>query len=127
MAAIGASNETKIIASGFIPPPWRPPPTRPENIAIRAMLVTTAARAPATHEIRMSRLYTCDSSWPSTARSSRSSRICRMPVVQHTAALRGLRPVAKALGLAVSLMYSCGMGWWAAVDNSRTMAWICGA
>ena len=79
-------------------------------MAILARAVITDARAPATHEIRMSRLYTWDSSWPSTARSSRSSRIPRMPVVQHTAALRGLRPVANALGAAVSLMYSRGIG-----------------
>ncbi|SHW90828.1 Uncharacterised protein [Mycobacteroides abscessus subsp. abscessus] len=70
----------------------------------------TAARAPATLEIRMSRLYTCESSCPSTARSSRSLSKSSMPVVQHTAALRGLRPVAKALGALVSLMYNRGMG-----------------
>ena len=33
-----------------------------------------------------------------------------MPVVQQTAALRGLRPVANAFGFAVSLMYSRGIG-----------------
>jgi len=50
----------------------------------------------------------------------------RIPVVQHTAALRGLRPVAKALGAAVSLMYSCGMGWRAVVASSRTMRYMAG-
>ena len=52
----------------------------------------------------MSRLYTCESSCPSTARSSRSSSSSRIPVVQHTAALRGLRPVANAFGALVGLM-----------------------
>ena len=73
-------------------------------------MVMTAAIAPATLEMRMSRLYTWDSSWPSTARSSRSLRSCRMPVVQHTAALRGLRPVANALGAMVGETYSRGIG-----------------
>ena len=45
-----------------------------------------------------------------------------MPVVQQTAALRGFRPVAKALGLSVLLMYKRGIGWWAVVANSRTIA-----
>ena len=44
-----------------------------------------------------------------------------MPSVQHTAALRGLRPVAKALGASVGEMYSRGMGWRACVESSRTM------
>jgi hypothetical protein len=47
--------------------------------------------------------------------------------VQHTAALRGLRPVAKAFGAAVSLMYSRGIGWRAVVASSRTMRYITGA
>ena len=50
-------------------------------------------------EVRMSWLYTCISSWPSTPRSSRALRICRMPRAQQTAACRSLRPVAKAFGL----------------------------
>ena len=50
-----------------------------------------------------------------------------MPVVQHTAALRGLRPVAKAFGAAVSLMYSRGIGWRAVVASSRTILYIAGA
>lgn len=44
-----------------------------------------------------------------------------MPSVQHTAALRGLRPVAKALGASVGEMYRRGIGWRACVDSSRTM------
>ena len=50
-----------------------------------------------------------------------------MPEVQHTAALRGLRPVANALGAAVSLMYSRGIGWCAVLANSRTILYISGA
>ena len=65
------------------------------------MNVIALATAAATEAVRMSRLYTCMSSWPSTPRSSRSSSSCRMPSVAQTAALRGLRPVAKALGAAV--------------------------
>ena len=44
-----------------------------------------------------------------------------MPSVQQTAALRGLRPVAKALGAWVGEMYRRGIGWRAAVESSRTM------
>ncbi|PQM46374.1 hypothetical protein C1Y40_03453 [Mycobacterium talmoniae] len=51
----------------------------------------------------------------------------RIPVVQHTAALRGLRPVANALGALVSLMYSRGIGWCAVVASSRTIRYIAGA
>ena len=61
------------------------------------------ASAPATLEIRMSRLYTWDSSWPRTARSSRSVSMPTMPSVTHTAACCGLRPVANAFGCAVGL------------------------
>src|SRR5262249_52142580 len=44
----------------------------------------------------------------------------------QTAALRGLRPVAKALGWAVGEMYRRGMGWLALADSSRTMAYSWG-
>ena len=50
-----------------------------------------------------------------------------MPSVQQTAALRGLRPVAKALGAWVGEMYRRGMGWLAFVESSRTMRYITGA
>ena len=49
-----------------------------------------------------------------------------MPSVQQTAALRGLRPVAKAFGASVGEMYSRGIGWWAFVESSRTMRYIAG-
>ena len=49
-----------------------------------------------------------------------------MPSVQQTAALRGLRPVANALGWLVGLMYSRGIGWWARLDSSRTIAYSIG-
>ncbi len=62
------------------------------------------AMAEAIADVRMSWLYTCMSSWPSTPRISRSLSICRMPCVQQTAAWRSLRPVAKALGLIVGAM-----------------------
>ena len=39
----------------------------------------------------MSRLYTCESSWPNTARSSRSLRICR---IARRAAHRGVARIA---------------------------------
>ena len=49
-----------------------------------------------------------------------------MPSVAHTAACRGLRPVANALGCAVGETYSRGIGWRAEVASSRTMRYIAG-
>jgi hypothetical protein len=49
-----------------------------------------------------------------------------MPSVQQTAALRGLRPVAKAFGAWVGETYSRGIGWRDAVESSRTMRYIVG-
>ena len=44
-----------------------------------------------------------------------------MPWVTATAAWLGLRPVAKALGWASGLTYSCGMGMPSAWVSSRTI------
>ncbi len=104
VAAMGPRRATSSMASGFGPLPSRFPPNAPANIAKFARPLMIDAIAPAIELIRMSRLYTCDSSCPSTARNSRSSRICRMPVVQQTAAFFGLRPVAKAFGDSVGEM-----------------------
>ena len=49
---------------------------------------------------RVSRFFTCDSSWARTPSSSRRSIIWVIPEVTATAAWLGLRPVAKALGCA---------------------------
>ena len=68
-----------------------------------ARKVMTVASAAATELMRMSRLPTWASSWPSTPRSSRSSSSSRMPSVQQTAACCGLRPVANAFGAWVGL------------------------
>ena len=56
------------------------------------------ATVAATVMVRMSRFFTCASSWAITPSSSSRSRSCRMPVVAATAAFSGLRPVAKAFG-----------------------------
>ena len=62
--------------------------------------VIASATAAATDPMRMSRFFTCESSWARTPRSSSRSRTWRMPRVTTTAAWFGLRPVAKALGCA---------------------------
>ncbi len=46
----------------------------------------------------MSRLRTWLNSWASTPWISSPAQVCSSPSVTHTAALSGLRPVAKALG-----------------------------
>ena len=50
-----------------------------------------------------------------------------MPSVTATAAFSGLRPVANALGCCVGLTYNRGIGCPALSDNSRTIAYNCGA
>ncbi|PQM46373.1 hypothetical protein C1Y40_03452 [Mycobacterium talmoniae] len=55
-AAIGPSIETSSNAKGLPPPSRLPPPNMPANMAMLASAVITDASAPATHEIRMSRL-----------------------------------------------------------------------
>ena len=67
------------------------------------MNVIDMAMPAAIEPIRMSRFVTWDSSWASTPLSSRSSMICRMPLVTDTAAWCGFRPVAKAFGCVMSL------------------------
>ena len=91
------------------------------NQAICANIVIMPASAAATDEMRMSRLYTCDSSWPMTPRSSRGVSMPRIPSVTQTAAFCGLRPVAKALGCGVGETYRRGMGCPAWLDSSRTI------
>ena len=75
----------------------------PKKKANRARNVIDMATPAAIDPIRMSRLVTWDSSWARTPRSSRSSRIWRMPFVTDTAACWGFLPVANALGWAMSL------------------------
>ena len=119
--AIGASR--LIARRPIIPTPplsRRFPP--PKNSSACATVVITPPMAAATDVVRMSRLYTCMSSCPSTPRSSRSFRIARMPSVQHTAALFGLRPVANAFGVNVGATQIVGIGCWARAANSRTIA-----
>ena len=68
------------------------------------------AIAAATDPIRMSRCFTCMSSWaitPST--SSRVSEESR-PWVAHTTALSGLRPVANAFGCWLGEIATVGIG-----------------
>ena len=129
VAATGArnamSNPTSMLPPRLSSP--RPPPKMAANCSTCAAEVMSPATAAATDEVRMSLLYTCMSSWPSTARSSRSSSICRIPSVQHTAALSGLRPVANALGLMVGAMYSRGMGCSARRESSSTIRYMAGA
>ena len=97
VAAIGAT----ITASRLPAPPRRSPP--PKNIPIHAIIEIEEAIAATIEEVNVSRFFTCASSCPSTARSSRSESNCRIPAVTATAACEGLRPVAKALGCIASM------------------------
>ena len=81
-----------------------------QNPAIDEIAVAIAA---ATEPIRMSRLRTCMSSWAITPRTSFGESDCNKPVVAHTTAVRGLRPVAKALGCSDGESATRGIGSWA--------------
>jgi len=85
----------------------KPAPKNMPNWASEEIAPATVAEIV---EMRMSRCLTWASSWAITPRSSRADSNCRMPVVAATAACSGLRPVAKALGEAVGMTYSAGMG-----------------
>ena len=81
-----------------------PPKKNRENCAIWAMIEIPSAMVAAVDAVRMSRLRTWLSSWDSTPRISRAVQRLRIPVVQHTAAWAGLRPVANAFGEGSSVM-----------------------
>ena len=104
----------------LIPPPRlsSPPPKKNAKRESSVMLMPIAA---ATEPIRMSRFRTCESSCASTPRSSRSSRICRMPFVTATDACCGLRPVANAFGCIMSETKIFGMGICSSCASSRTI------
>ena len=94
----------------------------------------TRVRRPATtpSELAMvmtatSRWATWESSWASTASTSGSSRRRSRPVVAHTTAALGLRPVAKALGMSVSAMATRGLGMSARAQSRSTAPCSSGA
>ena len=77
--------------------------------------------------ISVSRLRTCPSSWAITPATSSRLSTRSNPVVAATAALAGLRPVAKALGASSSTKYTLGIGSRARPASSRTMPYSSGA
>ena len=81
-----------------------------------AMVITATSRW-ATWEI------SCDS----TASTSGSSRRRSRPVVTHTTAALGLRPVAKALGMSVVAMATLGLGMSARAHSRSTTPCSSGA
>ena len=99
--AIGASSASAMVAIGFMgrPSSLRPP----KNIAKLASAEMAPAMVAEIVEMRMSRCFTWASSCAMTPRSSRADRTRNSPVVAATAALDGLRPVAKALGASSSI------------------------
>ena len=74
-----------------------------------------------------SRCATWLSSCASTASSSSASRVCRMPVVTHTTARSGERPVAKAFATAMSEMPTRGLGMSASTQSRSIMPCSSGA
>ena len=57
-----------------------------------------------------SRFFTWASSWAMTPSSSAGERVRMMPVVAHTVAFLGERPIANAFGMSVSATATFGFG-----------------
>ena len=85
------------------------------------------AKKLATVMISTSRFAMCDSSWASTPSISFGSRRSQSPVVTHTAACFGERPVAKAFGTGVSMIATFGFGRSAIAHSRSTMSCSAGA
>ena len=117
-AAKGVSTSIRIPANGLFRRSSRSPPNQKAN---RAMTEMIPAMPAAMVLIRISLCFTWLISWPSTPATSRGVSISISPVVTQTAACSGFRPVAKALGSAVSTTYTRGMGSWARRARLCTM------
>ena len=78
-------------------------------------------------ESRMSLCLMCASSCAITPASSSLLSIRIIPVVTATAAWLGFLPVAKALGVSFSIVYTFGRGMFALIARSLTTAYNCGA
>ena len=79
----------------------------PQNVKRRkksARIAIAPTMTPTMSENRMSKLRTCESSWPMTPWSSSRSSFWRRPVVIAIDACAGSRPVAKAFGAVSSMM-----------------------
>ena len=81
----------------------RPPPQNVKRRKKSARIAIAPTITPTISENRISKLRTCDSSWPMTPWSSSRSSFSSSPVVIAIDACAGSRPVAKAFG-AVSSM-----------------------
>ena len=89
---------------------------------MRAAKVIPIPMAAATDPMRMSRLRMWASSWASTPRTCSQFIAWSSPSVTATAALLGLRPVAKAFGCWLGVMYSLGIGMFARAVRSSMIS-----
>ena len=76
----------------------------------RVSIAAIIAKKLATVMISTSRFAMCESSWARTPSTSFGSSRSHRPVVTHTAACLGERPVAKAFGTGVSIIATFGFG-----------------
>ena len=101
------------------------PPSRlcpPKNIMPYASIAISPPTVAAMVLMSVSRFFTWASSCAITPSSSSRVSNCNAPSVTATAALRGLRPVAKALGACCGHTYTRGMGSPARWRRSSTMS-----
>ena len=86
-----------------------------------------AAKKPAIVITITSRFWTWVSSWAMTPSSSDGVSSWRIPVVAHTVAVFGERPIANAFGIAVCAIATRGFGRFAWMHSRSISAWNCGA
>src|ERR1700761_7529892 len=87
--------------------PPKPPPNRKPHWVMKAAI---EAKKLATVITTTSRFSTWVISWPSTASSSDALSRSMIPVVAHTVADLGERPIANALGIGVRATATRGLG-----------------
>ena len=91
------------------------------------MSPASVAKKLASVMISTSRLPMCESSCARTPSTSCGSSVCQSPVVTATAAFFGLRPVANAFGIWVSMIATFGLGRSASAQRRSIMSWSAGA
>jgi len=101
-----------------------PPPKKNPNCRISEAI---EAKKLASVMISTSRLMTCVSSCASTPSSSAGDRSSMIPVVAHTVAVLGERPIANAFGIALCITPTRGLGRSAWMQSRSIIACSSGA
>ena len=109
-----------------LPPSLLRPPNNAEKKKLCMIIDAIMAIKLAIVIVRMSRFFTCDSSWARTASSSLGDRRRIIESVQQTTACFGFRPVANAFGTGLCIMAIFGRGRSASLQSFSTIIWSSG-